>query len=105
MAIVKTKLDLGNPPRLSEATKTRLDRLTDDELTANALSDPDNPLLTDQELRRSGSSAGREAGASGHRAQPERLRQALPHQSGAAEGLGAGPDAARQRGARLSHGD
>jgi putative transcriptional regulator len=52
MTIVKATLDRTKPPRLSERTKTRLDRLTDDELMAAARSDPDNPPLTERELDR-----------------------------------------------------
>ncbi len=52
MAIVKAKLDRKRPPRLSDETKDRVDRMTDARLTANALSDPDNPPLTDDELQR-----------------------------------------------------
>jgi putative transcriptional regulator len=52
MAIVKARLDRRHPPRLSEETKARLDGMTDEELTANALSDPANPPLTDSELAR-----------------------------------------------------
>jgi putative transcriptional regulator len=52
MATVKAKLDRRNPPRLSEETKTRLARLSDEQLTANALADPDNPPLTERELER-----------------------------------------------------
>ena len=43
-------LDPKNPPRLSEAEKARLDSMTDEEITAAAESDPDNPPLTDEEL-------------------------------------------------------
>lgn len=50
MAVVKLTLDPVNPPKLSEATKARLDAMTDEERSANALSDPDNPPLTDDEL-------------------------------------------------------
>ena len=52
MAIVKATLDRTNPPRLTEATKARLDRLTDEDLMANALADADNPPLTGGELER-----------------------------------------------------
>lgn len=52
MAIVKAKLDRENPPRLSKRAKARLDRLTDEELNAAALADPDNPPLTERELER-----------------------------------------------------
>ena len=52
MATVKAHLDLENPPRLSKRTRARLDQLTDEQLTANALADPDNPPLTEDELAR-----------------------------------------------------
>jgi len=40
------------PYRVAQPDWMRLDAMTDDELTANALSDPDNPPLTDDELDR-----------------------------------------------------
>jgi putative transcriptional regulator len=46
------KLDRKHPPRLSAGTKARRKRLTDKEITANALGDPDNPPLTEKELAR-----------------------------------------------------
>ena len=49
---VKAVLHPKNPPRLSEETRARLDRMSDEELTANAESDPDNPPLTADELQR-----------------------------------------------------
>jgi putative transcriptional regulator len=52
MATVKARPDYRSPPRLSKQTKARLDRLTDEQLTAAALSDPDNPPLTEPELER-----------------------------------------------------
>lgn len=45
-------LDPKNPPRLTEEEKARLDAMTDEEITAAAESDPDNPPLTDEELER-----------------------------------------------------
>jgi putative transcriptional regulator len=45
-------LDPKNPPRLSKAERGRLDAMTDEEITAAAESDPDNPPLTDEELER-----------------------------------------------------
>ena len=54
MAIVKAKLDPRNRPRLSKETKALLDRLSDRQLTANALADPDNPPLTKHELAQLG---------------------------------------------------
>jgi putative transcriptional regulator len=51
MAIVRYTLDPANLPKLSEETKARLDAMTDEELTSNALSDLDNPPLTDEELQ------------------------------------------------------
>jgi putative transcriptional regulator len=52
MATVRFTLDPANPPTMSAEDLARLDALTDEELTANALSDPDNPPLTDEELDR-----------------------------------------------------
>jgi putative transcriptional regulator len=52
MTTVKAGFDRKKPPRLSDETKARLDRLTDEQLTAAALSDPDNPPLTERELER-----------------------------------------------------
>jgi putative transcriptional regulator len=45
-------LDPNNPPRMSPEALTRLHVMTDAEITAAALSDPDNPPLTDDELAR-----------------------------------------------------
>ena len=52
MAIVRRTLDLKNPPKLSAATKARLDAMTDEQITAAAESDLDNPPLTDEEIAR-----------------------------------------------------
>ena len=52
MAIVRYTLDPANPPELSAETLSRLDAMTDAEITAAAESDPDNPPLTDEELYR-----------------------------------------------------
>ena len=49
---MKAELNRGKPPRLSEKIKARLDRLSDEELNVAALSDPDNPPLTERELDR-----------------------------------------------------
>lgn len=49
--IVRYRLDPANPPRISPETEARLDAMTDEELTANALSDPDNPPLTEVEIQ------------------------------------------------------
>ena len=54
MATVRSKLDPVPQSHLSENTRKRLDRLTDEQLTANALSDADNPPLTTLELERVG---------------------------------------------------
>ncbi|WP_372786329.1 helix-turn-helix domain-containing protein [Phenylobacterium sp.] len=51
MAIVRFTLDPKNPPKLTDAQRARLDALTDEEITAAALSDPDNPPLTEVELQ------------------------------------------------------
>ena len=45
-------LDPNNPPRMSKEVRARLDAMTDEEITAAAESDPDNPPLTDEELER-----------------------------------------------------
>ncbi len=66
MPIVRYFLDPNNPPTMSEETKARLDAMTDEELTRNALEDPDNPPWTEDEFLR------------GHTGQRIRLlRQAL----------------------------
>ncbi len=54
MAIVRYVLDPSNPPRMSAETRARLDALTDEQITAAAESDPDNPPLTEAELARLG---------------------------------------------------
>ena len=45
-------LDPANPPQLTPEQRARLDAQTDEELTTIAESDPDNPPLTEEELRR-----------------------------------------------------
>lgn len=52
MATVKFTLDPANPPELTPQEKARLDAMTDAEISAAALSDSDNPPLTDDEIRR-----------------------------------------------------
>jgi putative transcriptional regulator len=52
MPKTKMKLDRKRPPRLSTATKARIDRLTDADVTSRALDDSDNPPLTEGELER-----------------------------------------------------
>ena len=52
MAIVRYIHDPSNPHCMSEDERARLDALTDEEITAAAQSDPDNPLLTDEEFER-----------------------------------------------------
>jgi putative transcriptional regulator len=52
MAIVKFRLDPGKPPALSPKERRALKALTDEQITAAALSDPDNPPLTDAEIDR-----------------------------------------------------
>ena len=51
MAIIRFTLDPNNPPRLTAAQQARLDAMTDEEITAAALSDPDNPPLTEEEFQ------------------------------------------------------
>ena len=50
--MTRFKLDPTGLPRLSRSQAARLDAMTDAELTAQAADDPDNPLLTDDELAR-----------------------------------------------------
>jgi len=45
-------LDPNNPPVMSKKARERLDAMTDEEITAAAESDPDNPPLTEEELAR-----------------------------------------------------
>ena len=52
MAIVRFTLDPNNPPEFTAAERARLDAMTPEEIEANALSDPDNPPLTEDELDR-----------------------------------------------------
>jgi putative transcriptional regulator len=52
MPIVRYTLDPNNPPQMTPEQKARLDAMTDEEITAAALSDPDNPPLTDEEIER-----------------------------------------------------
>ncbi len=52
MATVRFRLDPANLPTMSAEDFARLDAMTQEEIEANALSDPDNPPLTDDELNR-----------------------------------------------------
>ena len=52
MATVKFTLDPAKPPVLTDEERARLDALSEDDIQAAALSDPDNPPLTDDELER-----------------------------------------------------
>jgi putative transcriptional regulator len=50
--MARFKLDPAHPPVLDADTAARLDAMTDADLTAQALSDPDNLPLTEEELAR-----------------------------------------------------
>jgi len=50
--MVRFKLDPSNPLTLFAAAAAALDAMTDEEITAAALSDPDNPPWTEEELER-----------------------------------------------------
>lgn len=50
--IVTFVLDPKNPPRFTAEERARLDAMTEEEIEANALSDPDNPPTTDEEFAR-----------------------------------------------------
>ena len=52
MGTVRLRLEPNNPPRLTPEEEARLDAMTDEELEQNALDDPDNPPLTEEELER-----------------------------------------------------
>ena len=52
MPIVRYKFDPSSPYKPSAQEQARLDAMTDEEIEANALSDPDNPPLTEGELNR-----------------------------------------------------
>lgn len=52
MGIVRATRDPNRRVQLSPETKARLDAMTPEEIEANALSDPDNPPATDEELKR-----------------------------------------------------
>jgi putative transcriptional regulator len=45
-------LDPTNPPTLSAAERARLDAMSEEDIHAAALADPDNPPLTEDELQR-----------------------------------------------------
>lgn len=52
MPVVRYRPDPKKPYKLSPAQRTRIDALTEQEIEAAAVSDPDARLLTDAELRR-----------------------------------------------------
>lgn len=52
MAIVRYVLDPSDPPKPAPEQEAALDALTDEEITAAAQADPDNPPLTGEELER-----------------------------------------------------
>ena len=52
MAIVRYTPDPSKPYKMPEAERARLEAMTDEEITAAAESDPDNPPLTDEEIAR-----------------------------------------------------
>jgi len=50
--IVRVKLDPDNLPEISEETLKRWDAITDEDIEKAAASDPDAPLLTEEQLNR-----------------------------------------------------
>jgi putative transcriptional regulator len=52
MAIVRSTFDPAKAKGLSSETEARMAAMTQEEIEANALSDPDNPPSTDEELAR-----------------------------------------------------
>lgn len=52
MALIKFVLDPDNPPQLTPEQQARLDAMTEEEIEANAASDPDNPPPDEAEIAR-----------------------------------------------------
>jgi len=52
MATRRLTLDPTNPPKMTPGQKAALDAMTDERITAAALSDPENPPLSDEEIDR-----------------------------------------------------
>ena len=84
MAIVQFSLDEARQLRLTPEQEAALDCLSPEQIEANALADPDNPPMTDEELAiaaaarmvrqtRHASGLTREAFASRYRLEPEKL--------------------------------
>ncbi len=75
MAIVRYTVDVNKPPPLDAAALARLarlDLLTEEQIEAAALSDPDNPPMTEDELERlSAVVAVRDARKSANLSQPQ----------------------------------
>jgi putative transcriptional regulator len=75
VAIVRYTLDVNNPLPLDAAALARLarlDLLTEEQIEAAALSDPDNPPMTEDELERLGAAAAvRDARRSANLSQPQ----------------------------------
>lgn len=51
-SVVEMLADGSTRPMKDETNWARLDAMTEEEIEANALSDPDNPPMTDEELKR-----------------------------------------------------
>jgi putative transcriptional regulator len=52
MAIIRSKLDSNNPPKLTPKQQARLAAMTEEDIERNARTDPDNLPFTDAELTR-----------------------------------------------------
>ena len=54
MALIRKTLEelRANPSRMTEAERARILAMTEEEIEAAALADPDNPPWTDEELER-----------------------------------------------------
>ena len=52
MALVHYRLDPANPQSLSSKAAARIDAMTTDDAQRNAVTDPDNPPMTNEELAR-----------------------------------------------------
>ncbi len=50
--MARLKLDPANPPKFSAAELAAQDAMTDEQITAAALTDPDNPPMSEDEIER-----------------------------------------------------
>ena len=87
-------LDPKNLPTMSKEDWARLEAMTDEQITAAAESDPDNPPLTDEELQRVQMARRVRTVRAGTGIKPAPLCRGVSDQCRAAAGSGARPYAA-----------